>query len=194
MGRTPSSETLPAIMERRYDLAKDEYETEDNDGRHRLVYAYFGLAIYFGQCLEETFSIMLWTDRIFKKKVKTNAEVNKIIDAIENSKKTMGNFINEVKQSYNLTTSIVDQLDKILDTRNYLAHKYFKLHIAKFHSELGQLEMIKYFCDFIDDSKELDEKLKAYYTSYTDKLGLTDERIEQLMIEMKEQEIKRTTK
>ncbi len=54
--------------------------------------------------------------------------------------------------------------------------------------------MIKYFCDFIDDSKELDEKLKAYYTSYTDKLGLTDERIEQLMIEMKEQEIKRTTK
>jgi len=179
-------------MQRRYDLAKDEYETEDNDGRHRLVYAYFGLAIYFGQCLEETFSIMLWTDRIFKKKFKTNAEVNKIIDAIENSKKTMGNFINEVKQSYNLTTSIVDQLDKLLDTRNYLAHKYFKLHIAKFHSEVGQLEMIKYFCDFIDDSKELDEKLKAYYTSYTDKLGLTDERIEQLMIEMKEQEIKRT--
>lgn len=113
-------------MERRYEIAKNEYETEDDDGRHRLVYAYFGLAIYFGQCLEETFSIMLCTDRIFKKKVKTNAEVNGIIDAIENSKKTMGNFINEVKQSYSLTTSIVDQLDNILDTRNYLAHKYFR--------------------------------------------------------------------
>lgn len=184
---------LAAIMKRRYDIAKNEYETEDNDGRHRLVYAYFGLAIYFGQCLEETFSIMLWTDRIFKKKVKTNAEVNEIIDAIENSKKTMGNFINEVKQSYNLTIPIVEELDKILDRRNYLAHKYFKLHIAKFHSETGQLEMIKYFCDFIDDSKQLDEQLKAYYTKYTDKLGPTDERIEQLMIEMKEEEIKRTT-
>jgi uncharacterized protein with HEPN domain len=183
---------LAAIMERRYDIAKNEYQAEDDDGRHRLVYAYFGLAIYLGQCLEETFSIMLWTDRIFKKKVKTNEEVTEIIDAIENSKKTMGNFINEVKKSYSLTTSIVDQLDKILDTRNYLAHKYFKLHIEKFHSEIGQLEMIKYFCDFTDDSKQLDEQLKTYYTKYTDKLGLTDEKIEQLMIEMKEQEIKRT--
>jgi len=180
-------------MERLYDIVKEEYETEDNNGRHRLVYAYFGLAIYFGQCLEETFSIMLWTDRIFKKKVKTNAEVNEIIDAIENSKKTMGNFINEVKQSYSLTTSIVDQLDKILDTRNYLAHKYFKLHIAKFHSDVGQLEMIKYFCDFIDDSKQLDEQLKVFYAKYTDKFGLTEERIEQLMIEMKDQELQRVT-
>jgi hypothetical protein len=180
-------------MERRYDIAKNEYETEDDDGRHRLVYAYFGLAIYFGQCLEETFSIMLWTDRIFKKKVKTNAEVNEIIDAIENSKKTMGNFINEVKQGYSLTTSIVDQLDKILDTRNYFAHKYFKLHIAKFYSEVGQLEMIKYFCDFIDDSKQLDEQLKAYYTNYTDIIGLTEDKIDQLMFEMKEQELKRAT-
>lgn len=178
-------------MVTRYDIAKNEYKAEDDAGRHRLVYAYFGLAIYFGQCLEETFSIMLWTDRIFKKKVKTNVEVNKIIDAIENSKKTMGNFINEVKQSYNLTTAIVEQLDKILETRNYLAHKYFKLHIAKFHSEIGQLEMIKFFCGFIDDSKYLDEKLKIYYTDYTTKLGLTDEKIIQLMTEMKEQELKR---
>ncbi len=181
-------------MERLYNIAKNEYETEDDDGKLRLVYAYFGAAIYFGQCLEKTFSIMLWTDRIFKKKVKTNAEVNEIIDAIENSKKTMGNFINEVKQSYSLTTSIVEQLDKILDTRNYLAHKYFKLHSAKFHSYVGQLEMIKYFCDFIDDAKQLDEQLETYYTKYKDKLGLTDEKIEQLMKEMKEEELKRVTR
>lgn len=174
-------------MEKQYDKAKDEYKTEDDDGRHRLVYAYFGLAIYFGQCLEETFSIMLWTDRIFKKKVKTNAEVNEIIDAIESSKKTMGGFINEVKQSYNLTSSIVDQLDKVLNVRNYLAHKYFKLHIDKFHSSVGQLEMIKYFCEFIDDSKQLDNQLKEYYIKYTNKLGLTEERIEQLITKMKEQ-------
>ena len=180
-------------MEKRYDIAKNEYETEEDEGRHRLVYAYFGLAIYFGQCLEETFSIMLWTDRIFRKKVKTNAEVNEIIEAIENSKKTMGNFVNEIKQSYSLTTKIVEQLDKILDTRNFLAHKYFKLNIEKFHSEIGQLEMIKYFCDFIDDSKQLDEKLKIYYTKYTVKLGLTEEKIEQLMFEMKEQELKRVS-
>lgn len=175
-------------MERRYDIAKNEYDTLDDNGRHRLVFAYFGLAIYFGQCLEETFSIMLWTDRIFKKKVKSNAEVNEIIDAIENSRMTMGNFINEVKQCYNLTNSIVNQLKNILEKRNYLVHKYFKLHIAKVYTAVGQLEMIEYFCNFIDESIQLDDKLNEYYRIYTDKLGVTEERIEQLMSEMKEQE------
>ncbi|SIT97453.1 hypothetical protein SAMN05660493_02171 [Epilithonimonas bovis DSM 19482] len=104
----------------------------------------------------------------------------------------MGNFINEVKQNYSLNSEIVDQLNKILCIRNYLAHKYFKLHIEKFYSEIGQIEMIKYFCDFIDDTELLDERLKEYYTKYTDKLGLTKEKIEQLVVKMKEQELRRT--
>lgn len=174
-----------------YSSAKNEYENEDTEGKIKLVYAYFGLAIYHGQCLEETFSIMLYSDRIFKNNINTNKEVNEIIDAIENSKKTMGNFIKEVKKSYNLTTSIVSQLDKILDKRNYLIHKYFKLHIQKSFSETGQLEMIKYFCEFIDKSKLLDEQLREYYVKYTESFGITEEKIKQLMVEMKEQELKR---
>lgn len=183
-----------AIMENLYESAKKEYELEDEDGKHRLVYAYFGLAIYTGQCLEEAFSLMLWTDRVFKQKVRSQEEVNEIIDAIENSRKTMGRFINEVKQNYNLTTEIVAQLDQILEMRNYLTHKYFKLQITKFYSEFGQLEMIKYFCDFINSADLLEKQLKRYYTTYTNKLGLTEERITQIMHEMKEQEIKRTSK
>ena len=50
-----------------YETALGEYESEDDNGRHRIVYAYFGLAVYFSQCLEEIFSRMLWIDRIFKK-------------------------------------------------------------------------------------------------------------------------------
>jgi hypothetical protein len=55
---------------------------------------------------------MLWTDRIFYKKVKKNKEVNEIIDSIENSKKTMGIFINEVKNSYSLTDKLTTDLKK----------------------------------------------------------------------------------
>lgn len=178
-------------MEKRYDIAKKEYEIEDDDGRHRLVYAYFGLAIYFGQCLEETFSIMLWTDRIYKNKVNTNKEVNEIIDAVENSKKTMGLLINEVKQSYSLPENISNKLKTILDRRNYLVHKYFKLEIQKCYSDLGRKEIIKYFTDFIDDSEELDEQLTEYYKKYTDRLGLTEKRREELMDQMKREELER---
>lgn len=101
-----------------YITALEEYNHEDENGKSRLIYAYFGLAIYFSQVLEETFSIMLWTDKIFKKQVKTNKEVNDIINVIENSKKTMGVLINEVKQSYSLTESLATDLKSILEKRN----------------------------------------------------------------------------
>src|SRR5690606_7571602 len=98
---------------------------------------------------------MLWSDRIFKKKVKSNKEVNEIIDAIENSKKTMGLFINEVKQTYSLPEELIESLKDILEKRNYIVHKYFKLEIQKFASDLGKKEMLKYFCSFIDNVKQI---------------------------------------
>lgn len=175
----------------RYKEALEEYENEDDNGKHRLIYAYFGLAVYFSQVLEETFSIMLWTDRVFKKKVKTNKEVNEIIDAIENSKKTMGVFINEVKQSYSLTEKLTIDLTSILEKRNYLVHKYFKIEIQKCYSDLGRREMLEYFANFIDETKSIDSELNKYYTKYTDKMGFSKEKIEELVNQMKQEELDR---
>ena len=111
--------------------------------------------------------------------------MNDIIDAIEGSKRTMGNFISEVGQNYKLSEELKGKLIILLDKRNYLVYKYFKLEITRFYSELGQKEMIKYFCDFIHDSEEIDHELKSYYTIYTEKLGITDNKIEKLMADMK---------
>lgn len=174
-----------------YKDALEEYKTEDENGKNRLIYAYFGLAVYFSQVLEETFSIMLWTDRIFKKKVKTNKEVNEIIDAIENSKKTMGVFINEVKHSYSLTEQLTIDLKTILEKRNYLVHKYFKIEIQKCYSDLGRKEMLEYFGSFIDQSQSIDSELNKYYSKYTAKMGFTKEKIEELVNQMKQEELNR---
>ncbi|CAA9203729.1 hypothetical protein FLA105534_04910 [Flavobacterium bizetiae] len=46
---------------------------------------------------------MLWTNRIFKQKTKTSKEVNHIIDAVENTKKTMGHLLNEIRENYSIT-------------------------------------------------------------------------------------------
>jgi hypothetical protein len=174
-----------------YKEAIEEFNSEDENGKSRLVYAYFGLAIYFAQCLEQTFINMIWLDRVFKKRVKFQNEVNEIIDAVENSRKTMGALIHEVKTEYSLPGNLETDLKKLLDTRNYLAHKFFKEQIQKFETELGQKEMLKYFCDFVDDSKGVDNELNNYYYHYTQKLGLTEERIIELMEELKEEEIER---
>ncbi len=177
-----------------YDDALEEYNAGDENNKHKLIYAYVGLAIYWSQCIEESFAIMLWTSRIFKQKVRSNDEVNKIIDEIENSKKTMGGLLKEVKESYTLTESIINSLEIILNQRNYLAHKFFKLEIEKFCSETGKKEMLKYLCDFICDAKMIDSELKEYYTKNTMKLGFTEEKIALLIEEMREAEVKRDYK
>ena len=98
-----------------YETALVEYENESEDGKHKTIYAYFGIAVYFGQILEETFSTMLWTDKIFKNKIKTNKEVREIIDVVENSKKTMGQFIIDVKKTYNLSEELIQELKRLAD-------------------------------------------------------------------------------
>lgn len=176
---------------KRYNDAILEYEAEDENGKSRLIYAYFGLSIYFAQCLEQTFINMIWLNRIFKKKVKSQQEINEIIDTVENSKKTLGNLINEIKSDYEIPESLRSELKEVLEKRNYLAHKFFKEQIAKFKSDLGMREMLNYFCDFIDSSKAVDKQMTEYYSHYTEKLGLTEERIEELIKEMENEEIER---
>ena len=122
----------------RYETVLEEYVNEDEDGKAKLIYAQFGLAIYCTNCLEETFSMMLWTNRIFKQKAKTSKEINDIIDEVENTKKTMGQLLQEIKENYGLSENHQELLKNVLAKRNYLIHKYFRLEIQKFYSETGQ--------------------------------------------------------
>lgn len=174
--------------------AREEFTNADSEEKHKLIYAYFGLAVYQSQCLEETFAMMLWTSKLFQDEIKTSREVNEIIDKIEQSKRTMGNFINEIKKKYDLPEDTTKRLGIILDKRNYLVHKFFKLEIQKVYSEYGQWEMIEYFCKFIDEAKQLDGELAEYYESYRRRIGITDLMIEKIMAEFKQEEIARANK
>lgn len=175
----------------RYKDALLEHENEDEDGKSKNVYAYFGLAVYHGQLLEESFFLMLLKSSLVSNKLKTNEDINCFIDRVEKSKKTMGNFINEVKQVCNLPEDIKSELNLLLDKRNDLVHKYFKENIIKFYSEIGQREMLEYFCDFIDRSNKIQQKLECYYYHHFKEMGLTEEIIRQLMDEQKKEEKER---
>lgn len=175
----------------RYEDVLDEYLNEDEDGKARLIYAQFGLAIYCTNCLEETFSIMIWTNRIFKQRLKTTEEVKAIIDEVENTKKTMGQLLQEIKENYGLSEIHQQLLKKVLAKRNYLIHKYFRLEINKFYSETGQKEMLKYFGDSIDETMLIDAELQHYFEHYKLKLGFDDNKISELVAKMKEEERRR---
>ena len=174
-----------------YNIVLKEYKQEDDNDQHKLIYSYFGLAVYFAQCLEETFSNMLILHRIKHKKIQTNQEVQAIINTIENSKKTMGSFIHEVNQAYDLTEELKVKLSQGLKTRNYIIHKYFKLHIEKFTSDIGKREMLKYFCDFISLVQQVDKDLEFYYYTYMNKVNITEDKLNKMIEKMKSDELKR---
>ena len=52
-----------------YELALNEYNNKTEEQQQKVIYSYFGLAVYFSQCIEETFSNMLIFHRIFQKKI-----------------------------------------------------------------------------------------------------------------------------
>ena len=108
--------------------ALEEYLHEDENGKHKLIYAYFGLSVYKSQCLEETFSNMLLLHRICNKSLNLLEDIDKEI--LNSSKKTMGNLIREVRNEYNFTDKLEEDLLEILNKRNYLVHKYFKDNIV----------------------------------------------------------------
>lgn len=172
-----------------YENALEEYLEQDENGKYKLIYAYFGLSVYKSQCLEETFSNMLLLNRVCNKSLNSLNDIDNEI--LNSSKKTMGNLIREVKIEYKFTDKLEEDLSKILNKRNYLVHKYFKENIERFFTELGQKEMLSFFSEFIDESTRIDTELEIYYQDYKNKLSLTDDVIENIMYKMKEEEILR---
>jgi hypothetical protein len=61
-------------------------------------------------------------------------------------------------------------------------------------TDLGRKEMIKFCCDFIDKSTELEEGLKSYYSQYGIRLGLTKEKLASIAEKMINEEIEREKK
>lgn len=174
-----------------YELALNEYNNKTEEQQQKVIYSYFGLAVYFSQCIEETFSNMLIFHRIFQKKITKEEEIQALMDAIENSKNSMSHYINEITQVYNIPDQLHNDLLDLVVQRNYIVHKYFKKHIEKFSSNTGRLEMLEYFCSFIKQTNNLDNMLEEYYQSYQNKLGITDDKINEAIEQMRVAESKR---
>ena len=136
-------------------------------------------------------SLQLTNSKLFKNEIKTNKEIREVIDDVENSKKTMGQYIIDIKKTYDLSDGLLNELQNALKIRNFLVHKYFKIEIQKSYSDLGRKEMLKYFCDFMDTVNSIDSKLTLYYLKYKLRMGFTDEKIDELVQQMKNDELKR---
>ncbi|GAB0174563.1 MAG: hypothetical protein HHAS10_04420 [Candidatus Altimarinota bacterium] len=175
-------------MSNLYEFALEEYKNEQNDSQDKIIFAYFGLAIYKGQCLEKEFENMLWIKNIFINNVTSLEEFDDLVNEVEGKRHTMGKQINELKKIYSFSEKIEMELIEVLEMRNYLIHKYFKENIQKLSSMQGIKETLKYFTDFIERASLLDKELQIYTDDYKKKLGITDEKLNIIINNLKNKE------
>lgn len=101
------------------------------------IYQLVGQIIENAQYLEFNLLLMLKYDIILKAFDKSQAiTIEKyhqlVIDAenksMELKYKTMGEIIHNIREMNRLSEDEVNKLEKVLKTRNYLVHQYFKKH------------------------------------------------------------------
>lgn len=101
------------------------------------LYVLIGQIIESSQYIEWNLALMLRCDTILKEFEQTNSiplsRFENVVKEAENmayelGHMTLGEIIRLVKQTKQLSNSDILNLEKVLKTRNYIVHQYFKKH------------------------------------------------------------------
>lgn len=167
----------------------DQPERDDENDQCREVYAYFGLAMYWAQVFEHEIINSIMLLKIFpnSKSVKSLAEWQNIVDDFyaEKFEKTMGKIVADFKLSgIDTSTEFMQTLESSLNARNFLAHKFFRIHSIDFVTNQGRTRMIEELASYTELFKSANESLCAKASQIRFKLGMSDEMIAHKIKEM----------
>ena len=155
----------------------------------REVYAHYGLAMYWAQCLEQSiFQHLLFFDH-FPKALKTYTTPENWAEEFDRYEvrelsQTMGKLIRRLREVGQPTESVEVALAKALKSRNWLAHGYFADRAIEFTDSEGRQDMIEELDELRDSYRSCAEELDAVSIPAARKLGFTDEMLEKVQAEM----------
>jgi hypothetical protein len=160
----------------------DVPEPEGTDTKE--VYAFYGLAAYSAQVLEKglvNLVAVLHTDGLFI----TRAQFDTLFARFDGE--TFGRLVREARTKIQIPAQIEALLADALVKRNKLAHHFFADNAAAFKTERGRVEMIVELRALVDLFQRADRQVDALLEPFALRLGLTEERINQLASEMVEE-------
>jgi len=150
-------------------------EMDDESWQTREVYAKYGLAMYLAQCLETGLvNLLVYLE------VREGAKINSIdIDSFmeENYEKTLGRLINSLKQAMKISENLETELKELLEIRNCLAHRYFRVKAIDFMNKDGRQHMLSELESFISKLENGDKKIDSIISVMRKQYGITDEMI-----------------
>ena len=158
----------------------------------REVYAYYGLAMYWAQCVEQSIFQHLVLFDYFPKAIASYSTAEKWateFDEYESRElgQTMGKLVRRLREAGQPTQSIERALAEVLQQRNWLAHGYFSDRSIEFTLPEGRSGMIAELESlremFMAAAKELDAITLPLATKY----GMTEEMLSKAQAEMMEE-------
>lgn len=144
------------------------------DSEHsKELFAYFGLAVYYSQALEQQLVNLLMLMKVSQGKVPTEEDLADLYhQKLSNS---LGQLVNEIQHHFPFSPEETTQLKEVWKQRNYIVHDYFKERIQETFSPGGRSKMIRELTAFKVQAQELERKLQKYTSELYAKLGLDQE-------------------
>ena len=150
-------------------------EMDDESWQTREVYAKYGLAMYFAQCLETGLVNLLVALKLKDRDKITISDIDSLIGI--NYEKTLGKLIYSLKEAMKISEDIETDLKELLDIRNYLAHRYFRVKAIDFMKKDGRQHMLSELECFISKLEGGDKKIESITAVIAEQYGITDETI-----------------
>lgn len=118
------------------------YDSEE-DYLTKEVYARYGLAMYFAQCIEHGIvNTLCYFDLLpHAKPTDTVFEFDLFMD--KHFATTMGKMIRSLEATTKVSTDLSALLNQTKNNRNFLAHNYFRERALEFKTKEGCLKMIE---------------------------------------------------
>ena len=159
----------------RVDWQRQAETFEERQGRE--VLARFGLAAFYGQCVERQLGIMLasmYNDQIF-----CLEPGNRDSAFDEQFAKTLGRMAKDLDERVQLPSAFEGRLRHAVRQRNWLAHSYFWDRAFESGDSESCEEMIFELNELADFFRELDVELTQVHQVWLDSVGISREAIRQ---------------
>lgn len=159
-----------------------EDDLDDSSYQRREMFAMYGVAVYYAQTLEHGMvNVLSWGEA-----VESGRPTRELIEAntVENFEHTMGRLLKRLRPLIAKDSHLTEQLQQALETRNYLAHGFFRNHAENVMTVPGRELMMAELYEATDAFKATDAALQPVMDTYLTTLGITQERVQELLQEM----------
>ncbi len=137
------------------------------------VYAFFGLAFYMAQVLEQGVANLAVALHAKGVSPVTAGDIKILYERFD--KQTFGQVLRAAQKVVFIDGDLVTDLEQALIKRNYLAHAFFVEHDANHMSQKGRVLMINELTQLISLFSDVDERFNRVWMEAWKALGVTEE-------------------